>query len=60
MAAELFREYAWLGQGALVVAVLGFAALLLQLVVERRSPRWGAAARLPLEDGVVVGTEVTR
>lgn len=54
MKADLFSQYAAVGQVALVVACLGFLALLLQLVLERRSPRWARAAQLPLEDDTVV------
>ncbi len=50
MAHELFARYAHFGEVALVVAVLGFGALLAQLLLEARSGRWLAAARLPLED----------
>lgn len=56
MIQDVFAGYAWLGQVAVVVAFLGFSALLAQLVLERRSPRWREAARLPLDDS----TEVTR
>lgn len=50
MAHELFARYAFFGEMALVVAVLGFAGLLVQLALEGRSRRWIAAANLPLED----------
>jgi len=53
---DVFASYAWLGQLAVVVAFLGFLALLAQMVLERRSPRWAQAAQLPLEEA----DEVTR
>jgi hypothetical protein len=54
---DVFARFAWLGEVAIVVAFLGFLALLLQMVVERNSPRWAQAARLPLDDDT---DEVTR
>jgi hypothetical protein len=54
---EVFARYAWLGEAAVVVAFLGFLALLLQLVLERRSPRWAHVARLPLDDAREVRRE---
>lgn len=56
MVQDVFANYAWLGEVAVVTAFLGFVALLLQMVVERHSPRWAQAARLPLDDT----DEVTR
>jgi hypothetical protein len=53
---DVFASYAWLGEVAVVVAFLGFSALLVQMVLERHSPRWAQAARLPLDDS----SEVTR
>lgn len=57
MVQDVFARFAWLGEVAVVVAFLGFLALLLQMVVERNSPRWAQAARLPLDDDT---DEVTR
>jgi len=57
VAHELFARFSLFGEIALVVAVLGFAALLLQLVVEGRSRRWVTAAQLPLEDDADVRRE---
>ncbi len=50
MIQELFARYSWLGVMALVIAFTAFAGILLQLLVERRSPRWGHDARLPLDE----------
>lgn len=50
MVQDVFREFAWLGEVAVVIAFLGFVALLVQLVIERNSPRWAQAARLPLDE----------
>jgi hypothetical protein len=47
---DVFTRYAWLGEVAVVIAFLGFVALVVQLALEWRSPRWARAARLPLED----------
>jgi hypothetical protein len=47
---ELFVEYAVFGEVALVLATLTFAGLLMQLWLDRGSPRWADAARLPLDD----------
>jgi hypothetical protein len=47
---ELFARYAAFGQLALVIAVAAFSALLFDLWIRRKSPRWSAAARLPLDD----------
>ena len=60
MAHELFARFSFFGEMALVVAVLGFAALLVQLVLEARSPRWLAAARLPFEDDAAARREETK
>lgn len=50
MVQDVFTRYAWLGEVAVVIAFLGFVALLAQLALERRSPRWAQAARLPLDE----------
>lgn len=60
MVQEVFRQYSWVGEAAVVIAFLGFLALILQMVIERRSPRWAEAARLPLDDAAEAGTEVNR
>lgn len=56
MIQDVFAGYAWLGEVAVVIAFLGFLALIAQMFFERHSPRWKQAARLPLEEA----DEVTR
>lgn len=55
MIQDLFAGYTWLGEVAVVVAFLGFLALLAQMVLERESPRWAEAAQLPLQEDEVTG-----
>ncbi|MBX3468402.1 MAG: hypothetical protein KF878_16135 [Planctomycetes bacterium] len=59
MIKELFKEYAWLGEVALVVAFTAFVLILVQMFLERRSPRWRHDARLPLEEAPPVGAGST-